>query len=96
MKLNKLKTFFILCRLHFNFSVHSNCSLPNFKSLHLENMDIEVENLPIISANQINKILDYKSLTEAVSDGLACYSKGKESGINQPVRTVIPVPKNQG
>ena len=55
------------------------------------------ENIPkIISAEEVNRLLDIRELLEVIEKGLGSFSMGIDGGVDQPVRTVVSVKKHHG
>lgn len=49
-----------------------------------------------ISGEQVNKLLDWTDLLSRIESALGNYSKGKDGGVVQPVRLVVPIEKHHG
>ncbi|ELT92131.1 hypothetical protein CAPTEDRAFT_141157 [Capitella teleta] len=49
-----------------------------------------------ISGEEVEKLLDLKELLTSIETGLGNYSKGKDGGVVQPVRLVVPIEKHHG
>ena len=55
-----------------------------------------VENVRLISAQVVAQVLKYDDLIPAIESALGKFSNRPESGIVQPVRTVLRVPAVDG
>ncbi|CAL1526308.1 unnamed protein product [Lymnaea stagnalis] len=55
-----------------------------------------ISSLKLVSAQNIANILDYSSLIAAIEKSLANFSHRTDSGVNQPVRSVVIVPNSDG
>ena len=52
--------------------------------------------IKIVSAEDVEKYLPYDKLLACLETALANYSQGKDGGIVQPLRSVIPIEPYQG
>ena len=50
----------------------------------------------IISSEEVESLLNPKDLLTAIETALGHFSQGKDGGVVQPVRTVVPVDKHHG
>ena len=57
---------------------------------------IMVDNVRFISAQTVSDILKYDDLIPVIESALGKFSSRPESGVMQPVRTVLPVPAVDG
>lgn len=55
-----------------------------------------MENMIFLSDKDVETHLSYKDLLIALERGFANFSLGREGGVSQPVRTVIPIEKHNG
>ena len=53
-----------------------------------------MEQLPFIPASKVKELLDPKKLIDVIEDVLIQFSK--QQGVNQPVRSLVPVVKHGG
>ncbi|KAM5152959.1 ketimine reductase mu-crystallin [Mantella aurantiaca] len=50
----------------------------------------------ILGADVVDKYLDYRTLIPLLERALLNFSSGKEGGVVQPIRTIVPVAKHRG
>lgn len=58
------------------------------------NFKCKMEQLPFIPASKVKELLDPKKLIDVIEDALIQFSK--QQGVNQPVRSLVPVVKHGG
>lgn len=96
------KKYYIFYSLHLFYPV-----TPHIFTTQVSNTDCDEENCPvtnttmvehikIISAKQVADILHYDELIPIIEKALADFSGRPESGIIQPIRTVLHLPSANG
>ena len=55
---------------------------------------VAMEQFPFIPASKVKELLDPKKLIDLIEDALVQFSK--REGVQQPVRTLVSVPKHNG
>lgn len=53
-------------------------------------------NLKIISADEVESLLNPTELLDAIETALGNFSLGEDGGVVQPVRSIVPVDKHHG